>query len=161
MQSIRILTVVLFAVLAWPALGQEECITVDTSIDGASLEGQLWPGQEITVFSLGCGMPERYDYVVFHVTDGAPQVIKQLWGLPGDTLQVTEKNRFLINGIEAKTPFGKPYVLLGSARTRFKKLEGTIDGFLVLGHPGSVDSARLGLIPRRDIVGYVPKEQAD
>ena len=161
MPFVRIIVLVLLAVVAPSVLADDDCITVDTSIDGASLEGHLWPSQEITVYGLGCGMPERYDYVVFHVTDGAPQVIKQLWGLPGDTLQVTEKNRFLINGVEAKTPFGKPYILLGSARTRFKKLEGTLKGFLVLGHPGSVDSTRLGLIPKRDILGYVPKAQAD
>ncbi len=161
MLNIRIYLTILFAVLTTPVDAEEGCITVETSIDGSSLEGKLWPGQEITVFDLSCGMPERYDYVVFHRADDMPQVIKQLWGLPGDTLEVTGKNRFLINGVEAKTPFGKPYILLGSARTRFRKLEGTLDGYLVLGHPGSVDSTRLGLIAKWDIVGYVPNREKD
>ncbi len=130
---------------------------VDTTIDGSSLEGQLWQGQQITVLGWGCGEPERYDYVVFRTTESAAHVIKQVWGMPGDNVSVQQNGRFLINGVEAKTPFGKPYVLLGSARTRFKKLEAPLEGYLVLGHPGSVDSARLGIIQARNILGYVPK----
>lgn len=146
-------------------LGREssanECVRIETTIDGSSLEGQLWQNQAITVLGLGCGTPARFDYVVFRVEDSAPQVIKQLWGLPGDRLQVQDNGRFLINDIEAKTPFGKPYVLLGSSRTRFKKLEGELNGFLVLGHPGSVDSARIGLIAENNILGYVPRPRSE
>lgn len=138
----------------------EECITVETTVEGNSLEGQLWPDQEITVLGWGCGSPERYDYIVFEVEDREAQVIKQVWGLPGDELKLLEKGKFSINGVEAKTPFGRPYVLLGYAKTRFKKIEGKLTGYLVLGHPGSVDSTRVGLIEKWDIFGYVPQEQA-
>lgn len=138
----------------------EECVTVETTVEGNSLEGQLWPDQEITVLGWGCGSPERYDYIVFEVENKKEQVIKQVWGLPGDELKLLDKGKFSVNGVEAKTPFGRPYVLLGYAKTRFKKFEGKLTGYLVLGHPGSVDSTRVGLIKKWDIFGYVPKEQA-
>lgn len=155
-----LLTTMLFGLAPAAWAGTDECVTVKTSISGSSLQGQLWQDQVITVYGKGCGQLVRYDYVVFRVSDSAPQVIKQLWGLPGDTLTVQTNGRFQINGAEAKTPFGKPYVLLGSARTRFRKLEGVLTDYLVLGHPGSDDSARLGLIAERDILGFVPRDKA-
>ncbi len=158
--SNALLTTMLFGLASYAGADTGECVTVETSIDGSSLQGQLWQGQAITVYGKGCGQPERYDYVVFRAADFAPQIIKQLWGMPGDTLVVLTNGRFQINGVEAKTPFGKPYVLLGSALTRFKKLEGALTDYLVLGHPGSDDSARLGLIRERDILGFVPRDKA-
>lgn len=154
-------TIFCFGLLLIPtkSVAAEECVTVETTVEGSSLEGKLWPDQEITVFGWGCGSPDRYDYVVFDVEGKEEQVIKQLWGLPGDELRLLKKGRFSINGIEAKTPFGKPYILLGYAKTRFKQFEGKLSGYLVLGHPGSVDSARIGLIKKWDILGYVPQEQ--
>lgn len=140
---------------------ENPCVEVDTTIDGSSLEGKLWQGQEITVLGWGCGVPERYDYVVFRTKENRAHVIKQVWGMPGDSVSVQQNGRFLINDTEAKTPFGKPYVLLGSARTRFEKLSEPLDGYLVLGHPGSVDSARLGIIQSRNILGYVPRGTVD
>ncbi len=153
--------IVAFLMLFYGQSGAEDCVKIETTVAGSSLEGKLWPGQEITVLGLGCGVPARYDYIVFRVDDAQPQVIKQLWGMPGDTLIVQENGKFQLNGVEARTPFGKPYVLLGSAKTRLKKLEGQIDGFVALGHPGSVDSARVGLIQRRNILGYVPQSQSN
>lgn len=150
----------LLLLLTFNAVG-DECMTVETSINGESMEGLLWQGQSILVHGLGCGEPKRYDYIVFHVEDSKPQVIKQLWGMPGDILSVLDNGRFEINGVLAKTPFGKPYVLLGSARSRMRKVAGTIDGYLLLGHPGSVDSAKIGLVRRSDILGYVPNIKTD
>lgn len=135
----------------------DECLVTETTVKGDSLEGLLWPDQAIKIHSLGCGFPERYDYVVFRSTEAELPVIKQLWGQPGDTLTVLDNGRFEINGIEARTPFNKPYRLLGSARTRLLKLVGQLDGYLVLGHPGSVDSARVGLLSKIEILGYVLK----
>lgn len=155
-----LLITMLFGMASDAVADAGDCVTVETSISGSSLQGQLWQGQAITVYGKGCGQPERYDYVVFRASDSTPQIIKQLWGLPGDTLAVQTNGRFHINGVEAKTPFGRPYVLLGAARTRFQKLEGVLTDYLVLGHPGSDDSARLGLIAERDILGFVPRDKA-
>lgn len=158
MKPQNLMSIALLCALSWTAQA-EDCVTVKTTVEGNSLEGQLWPDQEITVLGWGCGSPKRYDYIVFEVEDKEAQVIKQLWGLPGDELKLLEKGKFSINGVEAKTPFGRPYVLLGYAKTRFKGFEGKLTGYLVLGHPGSVDSARVGLIEKWDIFGYVPQEQ--
>ncbi len=137
------------------ASAQSECLITETTVEGNSLQGLLWPGQEIKIHSLGCGFPKRYDYIVFRSDEAKLPVIKQLWGQPGDILTLLDNGRFEINGIEAVTPFKKPYRLLGSAKTRLKKVAGKIDGYLVLGHPGSVDSGRVGLLSQADIIGYV------
>lgn len=136
----------------------DDCVRVDTTVSGTSLQGQLWEGQDIEVLGFGCGIPERYDYIVFRVDGNTQPIIKQLWGLPGDTVEVSSRGRLHINGEEAKTPFGRPYGLLGSARTRMKKLTEPLSGYLVLGHPGSIDSTKIGLLTKRDLLGYVPAD---
>ncbi|WP_262695770.1 signal peptidase I [Kordiimonas aquimaris] len=136
----------------------DDCVRVNTTVSGDSLQGQLWEGQDIEVLGFGCGVPERYDYIVFRVNGNTQPIIKQLWGMPGDMVEVSRKGRLHINGEEAKTPFGRPYGLLGSARTRMKKLTKPLDGYLVLGHPGSIDSAKIGLLTKRDLLGYVPAD---
>jgi len=138
---------------------QGECLITETTVQGNSLQGLLWPGQEIKIHSLGCGFPKRYDYIVFRSDEAELPVIKQLWGQPGDILTLLDNGRFEVNGVEAMTPFKKPYRLLGSAKTRLKKVAGEIDGYLVLGHPGSVDSGRIGLLSKADIMGYVLANQ--
>ena len=150
----------LVALMLSPA-ADAACVRVQTSVSGSSLEGLMWDGEPLEVLGLGCGVPARYDYIVFRHKDRPGPMIKQLWGQPGDILTVLDNGRFTINGVEAVTPFGKPYYLLGAARSRFKRLDGPLDGYLLLGHPGSDDSARLGLILERDILGYVPKTSVD
>ncbi len=139
----------------------DDCLVTETTVKGTSLQGLLWADQLIKIYGLGCGFPERYDYVVFRSDEADLPVIKQLWGQPGDTLTVLDNGRFEINDTEARTPFNKPYRLLGSARTRLLKLVGRLDGYLVLGHPGSVDSTRVGLLSKADILGYVLKNSSD
>lgn len=149
------MNIILIALALIFASTPDDCVISETSVNGNSLQGLLWQDQMIEIHSLGCGMPERYDYIVFRSDESDRPVIKQLWGQPGDVLTVLDNGRFQINGVEAITPFKKPYRLLGSAKTRFKKLEGEINGYLVLGHPGSVDSARVGLLSTDEILGYV------
>lgn len=151
----------LAAMMLVQAAPEGECVKIETSVSGSSMEGLLWKGQPLEVLGLGCGTPARYDYIVFRHKDRDGPIIKQLWGLPGDILAVGERGRFTINGVEAVTPFGRPYNLLGAARTRFKKLEGPLKGYLLLGHPGSDDSARLGLIDQHNFLGYVPQDAID
>lgn len=137
---------------------QTECVKVKTSVAGASLDGLLWEGDEIEVYGLGCGDIGRYDYVVFYVGETISPIIKQAWGLPGDTVEVTPKNRLTVNGVEVKTPFGRSYHLMPGPRKRMAKLPDPIDAYLLMGHPDSVDSTRVGLIPLDKILGYVPYE---
>lgn len=145
-----------FATMISLNIMDDECVRIHTTVSGDSLQGQLWAGQEIEVLGLGCGVPKRYDYIVFRVEGDDRPIIKQLWGMPGDVVEVAENGRFTINGVQAKTPFSRPYVLLGSSRTRIGKLEKPLTGYLVLGHPGSIDSSKIGLIAEANILGFVP-----
>lgn len=134
------------------------CTVTDTTITGSSMQGILWDGQKISVQSMECGTVERYDHVLFTHEETPNAVVKQLWGMPGDILRVEDSGFFYINDVKVLTPFKRPYRLLGAYKTRFKKLEGELTGYMLLGHPGSLDSARVGLIPRENFLGFVPKD---
>ncbi len=136
-----------------------QCTVVDTTIKGNSMQGLLFDKQKISVRSMECEGLERFDHLLFTHDETESAVVKQLWGFPGDTLKVEDNGTFYVNGVKAITPFKRPYVLLGSAKTRLKKLEGTIDGYLLLGQPGSLDSARAGLFHEKDLLGWVDKEE--
>jgi signal peptidase I len=137
----------------------DDCIKVQTTVAGSSMKGLLWQGQEIEVLGLGCGWPSRYDYVVFREKGSTTPVIKQLWGLPGDKLEVSSNGKFTVNGVQAKTPYGRAYLLAHGAKKRMLALSGVLDGYLVLGHPGSIDSTKIGLIQEKAILGYVLPDQ--
>jgi len=138
----------------------EPCSVIETTVSGNSMQGLLWDGQKITVYTPACGSPKRYDYMLFSHEETPNAVVKQIWGMPGDELRVGDNGRLYINEEGAKTPFGRPYVLIGFSRKRLKKLEGKpLDGFVLLGHPGSLDSSRFGLIPEDTILGYVKRDQ--
>lgn len=140
-------------------LEAEQCDTIETTISGNSMQGILFNGQKITVYTPPCGAFELYDHLLFTHEETPNAVVKQLWGKPGDILKVNKNGSFTVNGVKALTPFKKPYILLGAYKTRFKKLEGPLEGYLLLGHPGSLDSARMGLIPEENIIGFVKREE--
>ena len=123
------------------------------------MQGILWDGQKITVHLPACGAPQLYDHLLFTSKQTVSAVVKQLWGQPGDVLEVLPTGHFTINGVKALTPFKRAYKLLGAYRTRFKKLQGPLTGYLVLGHPGSLDSARIGLLQEKDILGFVKRDK--
>ncbi|MBL4837105.1 MAG: hypothetical protein JKY34_05960 [Kordiimonadaceae bacterium] len=135
------------------------CETIETTITGKSMQGLLWNRQKITVYRPSCGEAQLYDYLLFTHKETPNAVVKQLWGRPGDILAVLPTGHFTVNGVKALTPFKKPYKLMGAYRTKFKKIQGPIEGYLVLGHPGSLDSARVGIIPEKDILGYVKRAE--
>ncbi len=142
-------------------LSSNGCETTQSSITGNSMQGLLWNKQEITIRHLDCEGFERFDHLVFSHSETPNAVIKQLWGVPGDTLTIAEDGSFYINDTKALTPFKRTYKLLGAYKTRFQKLakEGPLKGYLVLGHPGSLDSARVGLIPKENLLGWVDKDE--
>ena len=136
------------------------CRPVTVEITGDSLQGVVFSGERLTVSSIGCGAPALDDLVVFRTTDGR-FVVKQVWGRPGDTLRVADDGRIYVDGRLAETPFGRPYIVRRAAYRLMKGHEGRLDGYLALGHPGSVDSAMLGPIARADIVGFAPPPRRD
>lgn len=148
-------------------LDADRCETIETTISGNSMQGILFDGQKITVYTPPCGAFERYDHLLFTHAETPNAVVKQLWGLPGDAIEVRRNGTFTVNGVIALTPFKRPYVLNGSAKRRIKKLQGKpLDGYLVLGHPGvemgptgSLDSARIGLLTAEQIIGFVKQDE--
>jgi len=136
------------------------CATIETTVTGNSMQGILWNGQKITVYTLGCGEPQRYDHLLFTSEETPNAVVKQIWGMPGDMLRVDDGGKLYIDDVMAKTPFGRPYVLIGFSKKRLKKLEGKpLEGFILLGHPGGLDSARVGQVMSKSVLGYVKCNQ--
>lgn len=140
----------------YTALAADDCTVTETTITGNSMQGLLWDGQVIAVKSMGCGAPKRFDHMVFTHPETPNAVVKQIWALPGEIITVTDKGFLYVDELQVMTPFGKPYKLLGFSKKRLGKLSGApLAGYLVLGHPGSLDSARLGLVMEDAILGYV------
>ncbi|UTW58275.1 signal peptidase I [Kordiimonas sp. SCSIO 12603] len=138
-------------------LSDTSCEITTSSVTGNSMQGILWDKQAISIRSMGCEGFKRYDHLVFTHEETPNAIIKQLWGFPGDTVTVHKDGSFSVNGEKAVTPFKRTYKLLGAYKTRLKKMEteGPLKGYLVLGHPGSLDSARVGLISEGQILGWV------
>jgi len=111
--------------------------------------------------------PERGEVVIFASGALPIPVAKVVVGAPFDKWGVSDAGYVTVNGQIAQNSEGKPY-RLNPARTRMLKLyereySGTIPAntYLLLGEGanGTLDSSRLGLIHRRDIIGRVVGEQ--
>ncbi len=136
-----------------------DCTPVAKEIHGTSLQGQLMPGQMVMAVPPGCRDMQRLDFVIFISDESKNLVIKQIWGMPGDVLSVDDKGYVSVNGEQVLTPFDKPYRLNPYFTRKLKKFEGELTDYLLLGHPGSLDSGRVGPVPLKDIVGIVEKEE--
>lgn len=136
-----------------------DCTPVEKEIEGTSLQGQLMPGQKVMAVRLGCREMRMMDFVIFTSEESSNLVIKQIWGMPGDLLSVDEKGYVFVNGEHVLTPFDKPYRLNPYFKRKLKKFEGALEGYLLMGHPGSLDSGRVGPIALDDIVGIVEKDE--
>lgn len=150
------LFVAVMMMLAEPA---PDCTPIEKEIIGDSLEGQLFADQKVHAVSLACRTPKKFDFIIFKSSGSDNLVIKQVWGVPGDRLTVSDRGRIYINGEQTLTPFDKPYSVKPFYRKRLKKLEGPLEGYMALGHPGSLDSGRVGPIPAADVVGVVSQEE--
>lgn len=150
----------LFFLIASLLVESNRCEIIETSVMGDSMQGILWDGQKISVHTNGCGTPSRYDHLLFTHADAPNALVKQIWGMAGDTLRVDENGRIYVNDVEVKTPFGRPYVLKRFEKKRLAKLVNEpLKGFLVFGHPGSIDSAEIGVISEANVLGFVKKDQ--
>jgi len=136
-----------------------DCTPVEKEIHGTSLQGQLMPGQKVMAVPPGCRDMQRLDFVIFTSDESPNLVIKQIWGMPGDVLSVNDKGYVFVNGEQVLTPFDKPYRLNPYFTRKLKKFEGKLTDYLLLGHPGSLDSGRIGPVSLKDIVGIVEKEE--
>ena len=150
----------LMTALALLAAGQDTgCEPVEKQIVGKSLEGQLMPGQTVHVLPIDCFEPRRMDFVVFTDDESKNLVIKQVWGLPGDSFHVDSRGGLYVNGEQALPSFDRPYMVNRFFKKKLKKFEGTLEGYLVLGHPGSLDSGRIGPIGKDVMLGVVLRDE--
>lgn len=131
------------------------CEPIEKDIVGKSLEGQLMPGQTVHVLPIRCMEPRRMDFVIFTDDESQNLVIKQVWGMPGDTFSVADNGGLFVNGEQALTSFDRPYIVNRFFKKKLKKFEGVLEGYLVLGHPGSLDSGRIGPISKDVMLGVV------
>ncbi|WP_262689902.1 S26 family signal peptidase [Kordiimonas aestuarii] len=134
---------------------ESKCDPIEKEIVGKSLEGQLMPGQTVHVLPIACFEPRRMDFVIFTDDESQNLVIKQVWGMPGDSFHVDDRGGLYVNGEHALTSFDRPYMVNRFFKKKLKKYEGTLDGYLVLGHPGSLDSGRIGPIDKDVMLGVV------
>ncbi|WP_417450032.1 S26 family signal peptidase [Kordiimonas sp.] len=139
--------------------GNTACAPIEKEIIGKSLEGQLMPGQLVHVLPIACHDPRRMDFVIFTDAESENLVIKQLWGLPGDSFRVDDRGGLYVNGERALTSFDRPYTVNRFYKKKLKKFEGVLEGYLVLGHPGSLDSGRIGPIGKDVMLGVVLSDE--
>lgn len=121
-------------------------------VDGASMEPALHHGQRLLVLR-PLGEVARGDLLVFHNPIAPDEVlVKRVLGLPGEQL-LTEGSHLYADGFELADPYLKPGTTTGAlAPVRVEP-----DHFFLLGdnRNDSVDSRRLGSIPRRLVIGKV------
>jgi signal peptidase I len=129
-----------------------------TVVDGESMENTFISGQSLLVekVSRHFSDPKRYDVIVFypHEIGGDEYYVKRVFGLPGETIKITDNDIF-INGKKIKDGYGKdPMRNGGIAETEIKLAD---DEFFVLGDNRlvSLDSrdSTLGPIKRDHLVG--------
>ena len=132
-------------------LAQQLLVTVYV-VDGVSMEPTLAPGQRLLVWR-PCGDLTRGDLVVFRNPIEPDEVmVKRILGLPSERVEVAAE-RLFVGGFE----IGEPYVKVGT-RTGALEPQTVFEGhYFLLGdnRTESVDSRRLGPIPRRLVVGKV------
>lgn len=160
--AIAVLALIACAKRGSPAAPTE--VEVHT-VRGASMTGLLEAGQTIRVArGFYANHPiERGDLVVYGTQR---PIVKRASAIGGDRFGVTDDHGRLgltINGKPATTSRGEPYSL-DAAGARMLSLyargyDGTVppDACLLLSNvpSGGLDSARFGLVARRDLVGKV------
>ena len=139
-------------------------------MQGNSLAPLVKSGARLKVAPIGCGDVDIGDIVAFK-TSALPDstVVKRVVADGGKHLKL-ERNgtggvRVFVDGEPALAVDGKPYELSDRAASVLKLYEGSLppNTLLVLGRPGTLDSAKIGLVPLSDVVGVVvlPETQSD
>ncbi len=84
-----------------------------TRVDGSSMENTLTNGDNLIVDKISYRFhePERFDIIVFpYQYKENTYFIKRIIGMPGETVQITDKGEILINGEELVESYGREVI---------------------------------------------------
>lgn len=84
-----------------------------TRVDGSSMENTLTNGDNLIVDKISYRFhePERFDIIVFpYQYKEDTYFIKRIIGMPGETVQITDKGEILINGVELVESYGREVI---------------------------------------------------
>ena len=133
------------------------------------MRGIIAEGEEVALMTgfYNCNNVLRGDVVAYHYAGNDSYVVKQVRGIPGDSIQL-EKNdssewSIVVNKEKLKTVSGQSYSLRDSQKglleSYIESYKGTLpeDAYLLLGTSafGSADSTQFGFIGRKDIAGKI------
>ncbi len=129
-----------------------------TVVKGESMEETLHEGESLLVNKLSFYEPSRYDIIVFYPQgeDGDEYYVKRIYGLPGETIQITG-NDIYINGEKIEDSYAKnPMDDSGIAEEPLTLAD---DEYFVLGdnREVSLDSRDpdVGPVKEKNIAGHV------
>lgn len=131
-----------------------------TVVNGSSMEKTLYDGDNLIIdrISYASSDPGRYDIVVFSYLYGRnTYYVKRIIGLPGETVQITDDGKIMINGRELKDRYSTEAIRNpGTARYPVKLGD---DEYFVLGdnrnHSEDSRFPDVGPIRRDQITGKV------
>lgn len=131
-----------------------------TVVSGKSMEKTLYDGDNLLIdrFTYRSSQPKRYDIVVFsYLYQKNTYYIKRIIGLPGDTIQITDDGRVVINGREIQDRYTKqPIRNPGTARYPIRL--GSDEYFVLGDNRNQSEDSRfpdVGPVKREQIVGKV------
>lgn len=116
-----------------------------------SMEPNFHEGQRLLVNKAAYFFddPERGDVVVFHAPNGNGDYIKRVIGIPGDTMEIKNRNVY-VNGVKLEEPY-----IMAPPRYTMEEMEVPEGEYFVLGdnRNNSNDSHRGWLAEGEDIIG--------
>jgi len=128
-------------------------------IKGQSMEPTLHDGENVTglIGYYACHEPARGDIVLFRMPDGFG--VKRIAGIPGDTWRVEERTLYLNNEVAERN--NRAYAITPKMErflqqyTYFNPLPAE-HYFLLADYTGNaLDSRRIGIVAKNDIVGKI------
>lgn len=139
------------------------------TVRGNSLEPIIKAGKSVEVLTgyYNCNPVLREDIVVYNYSGNKNPIIKVVKGIPGDTISLSKNGdnywNILINGEILRNSENIPYQLTEKEykiiSLYIKDYNGVIpeNTYLIMGNKpkGSLDSRRIGLVDKKDIVGKV------
>jgi signal peptidase I len=138
-------------------------------VEGAGMSPTFEDGRVVTVHPYPSGdSPEAGDIIVFRApTAPHREFIKRVIGLPGDNIEIQD-GVVLVNGRALDEPYAAGPTTCSSAKCRWLAADGSTgpaevycarDCYFVLGdnRRNSSDSRQGWLVPRENIIGYVPE----